>query len=154
MGAGLWAAQKTVESFSKMRLKGKVVMITGGTRGLGLILTRQLIEKQAKVAICARSEEELQKVSTEFSSNANHFLAIPCDITKKEEVKQMVIEIGKKLGLIDILINDAGIIQVGPTETMKEDDYEKAIKTHFWGPFHTMNAAIPGMSEGGGGQDC
>lgn len=144
--AGAWASAKAVASaFNRFYLKGRVVLVTGGSRGLGLILARQLAEEGAKVVICARSEETLQHASEDLSSRTSDYLAIPCDITDKQQVKELVQQIHDEMGSVDILINNAGTIQVGPMELMSEEDYVSALNIHFWGPFYVMRAVLPDM---------
>lgn len=143
-GAGLVVAAGSIyREFSKFRLSGKVVLITGGSRGLGLELTRQLAAKGARIAICARSEEELSNAKTELHSKGSDVLTITTDITKREQVKSMVEEVISQYGRIDVLINNAGIIQVGPAETMEISDYEDAMNTNFWGPLYGIHSVLP-----------
>lgn len=146
--AGVLLSAKVVsKSMFPYRLDGKVALITGGSRGLGIILARKLSEAGAKVVICGRSEEDLQEAAKDLAFRGNGFLAIPCDITDKQQIKQMVQRIKLEMGSVDILINNAGIIQVGPMETMNEADFESAFKTHFWGPFYVMKQVLPDMME-------
>lgn len=146
LAAGGWLAAHYLKSqYQKMRLKGKVVLITGGSRGLGLVLARQVAEAGAKVAICGRNEETLQEASRDLSLRTGEHLAIPCDVTDRKQITDLVQKVTQELGTVDILINNAGIIQVGPMETMTEEDYERAMKVHFWGPFHLMNEVMPEM---------
>ncbi len=151
IAAGAAVVIKTVSdaisSVGKLKLKDKVVLITGGSRGLGLILARKLAEHDAVIVICGRSEETLRLASEEFTSKKENFLAISCDITDRQQVKQMIGQIREEAGTVDILINNAGIIKVGPMETMNRSDYEEAMETHFWGPFHLINEVLPDMKE-------
>ncbi|HET6528606.1 MAG TPA: SDR family oxidoreductase [Balneolaceae bacterium] len=149
---GFFAAKKLVSSFNKFRLSGKVVLITGGSRGLGLVLARHFADEGAKVAICARSVDELQRASEDLAGRTTHFLAVPCDVTDQQQVQNMIEQISKEMGNIDVLINNASIIQMGPMESMTYEDYEAAMKTHFWGPFYTMNEVLPDMIGMGGGR--
>lgn len=131
----------------KLQLKDKVVLITGGSRGLGLILARKLADMGAIIAICARTEEDLQEATADLATHTDKHLAIPCDITDRSQVKEMIHKIKDEIGSVDVLINNAGIIQVGPVETMNPSDYEQAMKTHFWGPFYLMSEVLPDMKE-------
>ena len=72
-------------------------------------------------------------------------MAIPCDVTDREQVQTMVDSILERWGRIDSLINNAGTISVGPVETMTVEDYELAMKTHFWGPLYLIQAVLPEM---------
>ena len=145
--AGLFLARKLYKTFTELDVSNKVVLITGGSRGLGLILARQLADMQAKVVICGRNEKALSVAGKDLAGRTEHTLALPCDITNKAQVKRMVKEVEEKIGRVEILINNAGMIQVGPMDAMKEEDYEQAMQTHFWGPFYVMNVVIPSMIE-------
>lgn len=144
------AAKKVKNLLNRINLKNKVVLITGGSRGLGLIMARQLAEEGARIAICARDEEELLEAADHLK--AADVLTIPCDITDKQQVSNMVREIHKNVGPVDILINNAGIIQTGPVETMNQKDYEDAMNIHFWAPFYLIHALLPSMIERKGGR--
>src|SRR5262249_39264039 len=72
---------------------------------------------------------------------------VPCDITDREQVLTMVDHLEHHFGRIDVLINNAGTIQVGPLELMTLDDYEEAMEVHFWGPLYTILAVLPAMCQ-------
>lgn len=127
-------------------LFGKVILITGGSRGLGLNLARQLLAENAKVVICARNKEELERAFNELSE-IGEVVAVECDVTDKAQVDRMVDEIEKRLGPVDVLINNAGIIQVGPFENMTIQDFEDAMKIHFWAPLYTTMAVMESMKK-------
>jgi short-subunit dehydrogenase len=76
-----------------------------------------------------------------------HVTAVPCDITDREQVNEMVGKVLDNFGRIDVLVNNAGIIEVGPMEVMTLEDYEEAMKSHFWGPLYTTLAVLPQMRE-------
>lgn len=146
LAVGALLSAKVAAGFlNKFSLNNKVVLITGGSRGLGLILARKFADEGAKVAICSRSDENLRRASKDLASKTNEHLAVPCDIRDKIQVKDMVQKVKSVMGSIDILVNNAGVVQVGPMETMKEEDYESAMKVHFWGPFYTINELLPDM---------
>lgn len=141
----LLSAKLVSDSLEKFTLNDKVILITGGSRGLGLILARKLADEGAKIAVCGRSDETLQRASRDLSSRTSEHLAIPCDIRNKEEIQRMIQQVKHELGSVDILINNAGVVQVGPMESMNEEDYKSAMKVHFWGPFHAINEVLPDM---------
>ena len=124
---------------------GKVAVITGGSRGLGLVLARELVLEGAKVAICARDPMELARAVDQLEALGADVLALTCDVTRAEEVEEAFAQVRERLGPIDILINNAGVIQVGPLEAMTPEDYEVALRVHFWGPLHTTLAVLPEM---------
>ena len=79
-------------------------------------------------------------------------LALPCDVTIREDVDALVREVAERLGPIDVLINNAGIISVGPVETMEIEDFQQAMATNFWGPLYAILAVLPGMRRRGEGR--
>lgn len=143
LGGAIFAAKKINNLLNKIHLKEKVVLITGGSRGLGLEIARQMAAEGARIAICARDEEELLEAADHLKKA--DVLTIPCDITDKQQVSDMVRKVYENMGPVDILINNAGIIQTGPVETMNQADYEEAMNTHFWGPFYIINEVLPHM---------
>src|SRR4051794_19243631 len=93
---------------------GRVTVITGGSRGLGLVLARQLCDEGAKVILLARDEGELARARSELTSLGGKVTTIPCDLREPAQIKAAVAEALQKFGRIDIVINNAGIIEVGP----------------------------------------
>src|SRR5688572_26527653 len=123
----------------------KVVLITGGSRGLGLVLARELADRGARIAICARDRDELDRAKEDLESRSAEVFDAVCDIRDQSEVDQLIADVCSRFGRIDVLVNNAGVIQVGPLETQTQTDFEEAMRVHFWGPFYAMRAAIPGM---------
>ena len=136
----------------QMSFKNKVVLITGGSRGLGLVLARQFADEGAKIAICARNNEELLRARADLQELGADVFEVVCDVRSQEQVNQMIDDVYERFGKIDVLVNNAGVIQVGPLETQTKEDFENAMDVHFWGPFYTMQAAIPKMREAGEGR--
>lgn len=152
-GVGLFLVARAVaKEFSKLNLLGKVVLITGGSRGFGLVLARHLGAKGAKLAICARSADDLELARQELDSAGIEVITMTVDVTINEEVKAMVRDVIKHYGRIDVLVNNAGIIQVGPQHLMGVEEYQVAMQTNFWSQLYTMHAAIPHFIERGGGR--
>src|SRR5688500_12720902 len=135
-----------------MNFRDKVVVITGGSRGLGLLLARRFGEEGAKLVICSRNDEELRRAQKELHNRGIDVEAVHCDVRLKVAVDDLIRTAVETYGGIDVLVNNAGIIQVGPMETMTEQDYNDALYTHFWAPLHAMNAALPVMRGRGGGR--
>ncbi len=136
----------------KYDFQGKVVLITGGSRGLGLVLAREFALEGAKLAICARDSEELKRAKSDLENRGAEVLDIVCDVRNQNEVDRMIEEVCRHYGQIDVLINNAGVIQVGPLEVQTKKDFEDAMNVHFWGPYYTMSAVIPQMRERGEGK--
>lgn len=141
------ARQRTPYSF-----KGKSVLITGGSRGLGLIMARMLSDAGARLTILARDQAELDRAEQDLASRGAEVHALRGDVGRREEAEDAVRSAVERYGSIDVLINNAGIIQVGPVDHMKLEDFEKAMAVHMWGPLYMMLAAIPYMREQGGGR--
>ena len=131
---------------------GKNVLITGGSRGLGLILAREFTRQGARVAICARNAAELERARLDLKLWREDVVTVACDVTSKTEVDEMVLGVREKLGSIDVLVNNAGVIAVGPMETMTIEDYQESIDTHFWAALYTTLAVLPHMRERGHGR--
>jgi NAD(P)-dependent dehydrogenase (short-subunit alcohol dehydrogenase family) len=103
------------------------------------------------VAICARTEEDLRTAEQELLKRGE-VIAIPCDVRDEGHVHAMVSEVLDRFGAVDVLFNVAGIIEVGPLEAMTVEDFEDAMKTHFWGPLYTTLAVLPEMRRRGWGR--
>jgi short-subunit dehydrogenase len=152
-GAGLFLAATAVyNAMRKYNVSGKVVLVTGGSRGLGLELSRQLVTKGARLAICARTESQLEKARRELEGMGADVIAIPVDLTNRSEVKKLIQEVIGHYGRLDVLINNAGTIQVGPFDAMKLKDYEESMDTNFWAPLYAIHHALPHFIRQGEGR--
>jgi len=129
------------------RLDGQVALITGGSRGLGLALAREFAAHGCKLAICARNVEQLERAREDLRQRGADVLAVPCDITEREQVDALVQRVSHHFGRIDILVNNAGAIRVGPLESMRLEDFEHAMNTMFWGGVYATLAVLPQMRE-------
>lgn len=132
--------------------ENRVVLITGGSRGLGLVLARHLAEEGARIAICARNAEELLRAKEDLETRGAAVFQTVCDVRNQSEVNRMVDEVRNHYGQIDVLVNNAGVIQVGPLENQTQEDFETAMAIHFWGPYYTINAVLPEMRRRGEGR--
>lgn len=132
---------------NEYNLSDKTVLVTGGSRGLGLVLAREFAREGARVAICARDDEELERARLDLQQYGADVMTVRCDVTNAPEVGNMVNQIHERFGGIDVLVNNAGTIQVGPLEVMNREDFDKAMNAHFWGPLNTMLAVLPEMRE-------
>jgi len=141
------AALMRVARRSRYGFRGKTVLITGGSRGLGLVMARQLASEGARLSLCARDPAELERAREDLRPSGAEVFTFPCDVTDREQVEAWVAASRDRLAPAEVLINNAGIIGVGPMETMLLSDYEQAMKTHFWGPLHTTLAVLPQMRE-------
>jgi len=143
----LAATRAAIRRWNEYDLGGKVVLITGGSRGLGLVMAREFGREGARLAICARDSEELLRARDDLERAGFTAFSTPCDLTDPAQIEAMVRSVRDRYGRIDVLVNNAGRIQVGPMETMTLEDYDEAMKVHFWAPLHATLAVLPEMRE-------
>lgn len=152
-GVGVFlVAHAITKELTKFNLSGKVVLITGGSRGLGLVLARHLAKRGAKLAIAARSADDLELARQELDGRGARVVTMTADVTNNEEVKALVRDVIYHYGRLDVLINNAGIVQVGPQEVMGLEEYQVAMQTNFWPQLYAMHAAIPHFLDRGRGR--
>ncbi len=132
--------------------RGRVVVITGASRGLGLVLARQLAREGARLCLLARDESELALARLQIEAEGAPVMTLRCDVRRRADVRAAVDTILERWSAIDVLINNAGVIQVGPLEHMTAEDFENAMATHFWGPLHLMFESVPSMRRRGFGR--
>ncbi len=150
IGLGAWALSRAVRS--DWSFAGKSVLVTGGSRGLGLTIARQIAAEGGRLALLARDEDELQRACAELRALGGEAFAVPCDLLDRGQSLGAIESVVDRYGAIDVLINNAGIIEVGPLENMRRGDFEKAMGLHFWAPFNLIQQAIPHMRRAGGGR--
>jgi NAD(P)-dependent dehydrogenase (short-subunit alcohol dehydrogenase family) len=138
---------RRLRTHSEYNLRGKTVLITGGSRGLGLALAREVAAQGGRVAICGRDFESLERARTSLDRITPEVLALPCNVTDPSSVQELIDRVHRELGPVEVLINNAGVIEVGPAETMSLADYEEAMATNFWGMLHPTLAVLPAMRE-------
>jgi NAD(P)-dependent dehydrogenase (short-subunit alcohol dehydrogenase family) len=124
---------------------GRSVLITGGSRGLGLLIARRLAAESAFVTIAARDAEELDRARRDLTGRGAQIDTVVCDMGVREDAERLVQRVINRTGRLDVLINNAGVMTVGPLDQMDVADFEQAMAVHFWGPLHTMRAALPAM---------
>lgn len=151
-GAAIAATYLLTHRPRPYELKGRTVLITGGSRGLGLVLAREFGRAGARVAICGRDAATLDRAREDLQGRGTQVLTAACDVTVRRDVDALVQLVGERLGPIDVLVNNAGIITVGPVETMGVEDFEQAMATNFWGALHTILAVVPEMRRRGQGR--
>ena len=147
-----WAARETRARSREADLRGAVALVTGGSRGLGLALSRELARQGCRLAICARDETELEVARAELKGTDVEVLAVPCDVSDPAQVATMVEAVTRHYGGIDVLINNAGIIVVAPLESLTRADFERVMATNFWGVLNPTLAVLPGMRARGSGR--
>jgi NAD(P)-dependent dehydrogenase (short-subunit alcohol dehydrogenase family) len=141
--AGVVLGARAMRAARAISFDGRVVVITGGSRGLGLVIARQLAREGARIALLARDADELRRAAIDIQGHGSMPLTIPCDVGDRAQAQQAIERVAEQFGRLDVLINDAGTIQVGPAEHMTVDDFEAAMRVHFWGPLYLTLAALP-----------
>jgi len=137
---------------SRYSFRDKSVLITGGSRGLGLVVARILAQEGARLTIVGRNLKTLDTAVEDLRQLGGNVQFSVYDIRDRDQSREAVESAVRAFGSIDVLINNAGIIQVGPLEHMRIEDFENAMATHAWGPLYTMLAAFPHMRRQGGGR--
>ena len=136
----------------KIELAGKVVVITGSSTGLGLIVARHAAQNGAKLVLAARGEADLRAAESELRAMGADVIAVPADVSDEGQARNLIARAIERFGRVDILVNNAGIISVGPVETMTVDDYKEAMETNFWGELYPTLAVLPHMRSQGSGR--
>jgi NAD(P)-dependent dehydrogenase (short-subunit alcohol dehydrogenase family) len=137
---------------SRYKLRGRVALITGGSRGLGLVLARQICAQGGKVTLLARDAAELARAKDDLTGRGGEVLTIPCDLAEPGQIQSAVAQALARFGKIDILVNNAGIIEIGPFHHMQREDFLRAMQIHFWGPFELVREIVPSLRKNGGGR--
>ena len=133
-------------------LRNKVALITGGSRGLGLVLARQICAAGGEVALLARDNEELIRAKTDLAGRGGRVITIQCDLLDFGQIQSAIRQTIDRFGKIDILINNAGIIAVGPLDHTTREDFERSMAVHFWAPYALISEVVPEMRTWGGGR--
>lgn len=136
---------------SGKRFRRKGVIVTGGASGIGKATVRRFLEEGAEVAIFDRSEEMGKKTVSELGRQHLHPILITGDVTKASDVKRMVKEARKRLGTIDILFNNAGILVEGTVLDVSEKDWDRIMDTNVKGVFLMSKEVVPIMLKQGKG---
>ena len=141
-----------VFSMSRDFYRNKVALITGGSRGLGLEIARQICANAGNVVLLARDTDELAHAKSELDRFGTEVLTIQCDLLETAQIQSAVQQTLQRFGRIDILINNAGIIEVGPLAHMQFKDFDRAMRLHFWAPYILQFLIVPQMRAKGGGR--
>jgi 3-hydroxybutyrate dehydrogenase len=128
-------------------LKGKNALVTGSTSGIGLAVARSLAQSGANVTINGFGDaEEIEELRTGLASQFGVTVAYsPADMTKPEEIFEMVRDAEKRFGSLDVLVNNAGIQHVSPVEEFPVEKWNAVIAINLSSAFHGIRAAVPGM---------
>ena len=147
VGALAVAGREAYRRSREVDLAGSVALVTGGSRGLGFLIAEELVRQGCRVAICARDLLELEKARARLERAGAPVLAIPCDVGDQAQVEAMLATIEADFGPVDLLFNNASIIQVGPLEEMALEDFHHAMDINFWGTVIPTLAVLPSMRQ-------
>ena len=128
-------------------LTGKVAVVTGASSGLGADAARAYAEAGADVAVLARRAEKLEGVKADIEKLGRRAIAVPCDVTNEQSVKEAIETVLKEFGHIDILLNNAGVAVRGGVDTLSVEDWDKSFNTNVRGAFLASKYVVPGMKE-------
>jgi short-subunit dehydrogenase len=131
---------------------GKVVVITGGSRGLGLALAEEFGSRGARLVLAAREEADLvnarkQLLDRSAVRSPDHVLIVSADLRNPEDASRLIDEATRRFGQVDVLINNAGVITVGPIENQTIDQFRQAMEANFFAGLHCTLAVLPQMLE-------
>lgn len=126
------------------RFEGRVVLITGGSSGIGYATARAFLAEGAKVCITGRDGERLRRAEAELARTGT-VLAVRGDVSKSADARRMVSETARRLGPIDVLVNNAGIYLNKPVEAFSEREYDAVMDINMKGAFLCTKYAIAGM---------
>ena len=132
--------------------RNRTVLITGGTRGLGLEMARQFAEEGSRVWLVARAVDELTRAADDLNARGGWVRTIAADVRRPDHVIRVVDTVIAEDPVIDVLVNNAGVIEVGPIEHAKLEDFQDAMATHFWAPLDLIRACLPHLRRNSDGR--
>jgi NAD(P)-dependent dehydrogenase (short-subunit alcohol dehydrogenase family) len=147
-GTGIAAAVVANAATRRARridLAGRVVMITGGGRGLGRQIAEEVAQQGAKLAICGRDAEEIAEATAALRAQGTEVLGAPCDAADPDQVNAFVQRVIDRFGRIDVLVNNAGQGFVGPFSALRAEHMEDAMRNIFWVQYYPTMAVVPHM---------
>jgi len=128
-------------------IKGKVVVITGASSGLGAATARLLSAQGAVIVLGARRADRIQSLADELTAKGGRALAVTTDVTRFDQVKNLVDAAVRKFGRIDVMINNAGLMPHSPLERLKIEDWDRTIDVNIKGVLYGIAAALPHMKQ-------
>jgi len=131
-------------------MKDHVVLITGASSGIGEAAARELVRRGAKVALCARRTDLLEKVAAELRAAGGSAIAVACDVTKDGDCEAAVARTVAEWGKLDVLLANAGFALAGRLEALSIDDYRRQLETNFFGALRALKAALPELKKSRG----
>ena len=143
-GAGMLLSS-AARRMRRVDLRGRVVMITGGARGLGFAIAREFLQRGCKLAICGRDGDGVAKAVEALRSQGADVFGGACDVSDSEQVRAFVTQVVEHFGTLDVLVNNAGQCFAGPASQLEAETVEQALRGIFWVQFHPTMAVLPHM---------
>lgn len=141
-----------MSTYTNFSLEGKIALVTGAAYGIGFAMAEALASAGAKIAFNCRSQENMDQALAAYAEKGIEARGYICDVTDEVQVRNMVADINQELGVIDILINNAGIIKRVPMIEMSAEDFRQVVDIDLNAPFIVSKAVLPGMIEKGHGK--
>jgi 3-oxoacyl-[acyl-carrier protein] reductase len=136
-----------------LQLRGKTAVVTGASMGIGKGIARVLAREGADVAICARRKDVLEAAADEIRRESGRtVLAVPADLTRREDAEHLVESAAQRFGRLDILVNNAGSAPGGVLESLDDEAWLQGLQLKFMGYVRCLRAALPIMKRQGGGR--
>ncbi len=130
----------------------RVAVVTGASRGLGFLLARELARHGHDLVVCARGEDGIEQAGATLRAEGTEVIAVPADVSVKAEAEAVITRATTEFGRLDVLVTNAGAIQVGPAPAMDTTDFADAMDIMYWGAVHPTLAALPVMRQAGAGR--
>jgi len=134
-----------------LNLNGKVVVVTGGSKGIGLACARAFLAEGGRVAIVSRSPANLDAALRDLAAPAGVLISVPCNLTEKTGAKAMAAEVERRLGPAEVLVNSAGAAKRYLPEELNADAWHAAMDAKYFTYIHAMDAVVPAMAKRGKG---
>jgi len=145
LAASFFAVRAFVQQRRQVDLGGQIVLITGGSRGLGLALAHEFGKHGCRLALCARDADKLARAKQDLGAQGYEVFTSVCDLTDTAQITRLITDVTAHYGQIDVLVNNAGVIEVGPVQNMQRRDFEDAMNVDFWGSLDTILSVLPQM---------
>jgi NADP-dependent 3-hydroxy acid dehydrogenase YdfG len=128
-------------------ITGKVIVITGASSGMGEATARDLAARGAKVVLGARRTDRLDAIVQDITESGGQAIAVATDVSKLEDVRQLVDTANETFGRVDVIFNNAGLMPLSPLESLRIDEWERMIDVNMKGTLYGIAAALPYMKE-------
>lgn len=152
VGAASLAVRQRLWNRRAIDLEGRVVLITGGSRGLGLELARVFADEGARLALLARDADALERARAEIAARGAQVDVFPCDLRDPGQIDRSVSSVLSRFGTVDVLVNNAGVILGSPLAHLGEEDFEEEMDVHFRAPLRLTRALMPVLGRRGEGR--